>query len=1158
MLLNETRLSLSATDLSNFLGCRHRTALDMAVAYGNRPKNPRRPDPVLEMLYARGLEHEQRYVDSLKAAGREIVNLADLFKDRRLHVARTLEAMRDGADVIVQGALSDGCWIGLPDIMQRIDTPSALGNWSYEISDTKLARETRAGTILQLGLYSEMLRQAQGLKPEFFHVITPDPVTPKHTYRIDDYAAYFRWMRGRMQDTVALGFEAVAEANYPEPVDHCAICPWCHSCQRRWVADDHLCLVAGITRLQRRELVSHHVTTLAELAAMPLPLQFKPARGSVDSYERVREQARMQFESRGKTTPLHKLRELAEGMGFGRLPEPSPGDLFLDLEGDQFAAEGGREYLFGIISIGADGTPAYRSYWGFTEHEERVAFESVMDLITDTIAKYPGMHVYHYAPYEPSAFKRLMGRYATREDELDRMLRAGRLVDLYHVVRQALIAGVERYSIKNLEVFYAFGREVNLADANRNLRIMEKGLELKAPEIIPQEVRDAVEGYNRDDCVSTLKLRDWLESLRTELEATGVVVPRPVFDEGDPSPELDERAQRVEALRSRLLAGVPELHADRTNEQQARWLVAYMLDFHRREDKAGWWEYYRLRDLPEEDLFDEPAALAGMTHVKCLGPVISAKTGKPTKSVIDRYHYPVQEMEIDPGDELKLQDETTFGKVVAVDRNSRTIDIEKGPSRAAIHPTAVFVHCYISTAVQEAALFRLGEVIADEGSMGEGKAASFAAARDLLLRRPPRLSKGIFDKSATENIVDFAVKVGGELDHTVLAIQGPPGAGKTYAGARMIRALIAQGKRVGVTANSHKVILNLLHAVAEAPGPAITLGHKGDDDMDTDSPIAFFDKNEEALAYIRSPDARVLGGTSWLWAREDFVDSVDVLFVDEAGQMSLANVLAVSGAAKSIVLLGDPQQLDQPQKGSHPDGVNVSALGQVLGDHQTMPSDLGIFLPETWRMHPDLCAFTSELFYENRLASREGLEKQRLDGASGMNGSGLWFIGVDHDGNRNSSMEEVDAVAELIADLVTSGASWMDRFGESRPLTTRDILVVSPYNAQVTRLIERLGLSDVRVGTVDKFQGQEAPVVIFSAATSRPEDAPRGMEFLYSPNRLNVATSRARCASFLVASPRLFEPDCKTPRQMKLANAFCRYRELARLANVSEVDLAPV
>lgn len=1142
-------LVLSATDLSNFLGCRHRTGLDMEVAYGKR-RRPYRDDPLLELLWQRGDEHEKRFVESLRAEVRTLVDLGGL-DDPVERVAVTLEEMAKGTDVIVQGGLSDDRWFGKPDVMRRVALPSALGDWSYEISDTKLARQTRSGTILQLGLYSEMLAVAQGVRPECFHVVTPDATTPVHSYRVDDYAAYFRLVRRKMVETVALGYDRVVNENYPEPVEHCEICQWHADCSARRRADDHLSLVAGITRTQRRELASRSVTTLTGLAAMPIPLAFRPRRGSSETYVRVREQARLQLESRGKSTPLHELLAIEPEKGLCRLPEPTPGDLFLDLEGDEFAAEGGREYLFGVAR--ADGR--YEAAWAFTEHDERRGFEWVMDMIMHAAHVHPGMHVYHYAPYEPTAFKRLMGRYATRERELDAMLRAGRFVDLYAVVRQGLRAGVERYSIKNLEPLYGFERSIALSAANRSLRQMEYGLESGMPDSIPIDVREAVEAYNRDDCVSTLRLHQWLECVRAELVATGVDVPRRQLVDGAAPAAVDERAQKVDALRARLLVGVPETRSDRSDEQQSRWLLAYMLDYHRREDKAGWWEYFRLCELAEEDLADEREAMCGMAFVERLGPAISRKTGRPTKSVIDRYCYPAQEMEIDPGKEVWLQDQRVFGNVVAVDRSGLTIDVEKRPFRAETHPSAMFAFSHVGSEAMEGALLRIGESVA-------AGVDAHRVARALLAAAPPQVSSGRFEKLAHESAAEFAVRIGRALDTTVLAIQGPPGSGKTFCGAQMICELVREGKRVGVTATSHKVIRNLLEAVAAQADElrlTVRLAHKNSDEDEVgETPrIASFAENADALSALASGEANVVGGTAWLWARPEFAAAVDVLFVDEAGQMALANVLAVSQAANSVVLLGDPQQLEQPRKGTHPDGVGVSALDHILAGRQTIPPDRGIFLPETWRLAPAICDFTSALFYEGRLRSHAGLERQRIRGADQIPSSGLAFFGVDHDGNKNWSPEEIAVVAGLVERL-TSGATWTDANGHERPIAGDDVLVVAPYNAHVTRLSERLRSTGVRIGTVDKFQGQQAPVVIYTMATSRPEDAPRGMEFLYSLNRLNVATSRARCVAIVVASPRLFEPECQSPRQMQLANGLCRFRELAASNGPSMMPSLPV
>jgi uncharacterized protein len=376
----------------------------------------------------------------------------------------------------------------------------------------------------------------------------------------------------------------------------------------------------------------------------------------------------------------------------------------------------------------------------------------------------------------------------------------------------------------------------------------------------------------------------------------------------------------------------------------------------------------------------------------------------------------------------------------------------------------------------------------------------------------------------------------------------------------MICELVRHGKKVGITAVGHKVIRHLLDDVLDAAAKAnlhtVSCGHKIEDANPHSAPVREFDKNHEALDSLRCGGINVLGGTSWLWSREEFSDSVDVLFVDEAGQMSLANVLACAPAGRSLVLLGDPQQLEQPQKGSHPEGSDISALAHLLNGRRTIGETQGLFLAETRRLHPEICRFTSEMFYEGRLASFRGLERQRIGAPEPFSGAGLWFVPVVHEGNQTYSPEEVSRVTALVDFLTREGTEWTDGDGKKKRLSLDEVLIVAPYNDQVNWLADRLP-AGARVGTVDKFQGQQAAVVIYSLTTSAPEDAPRGMEFLYDLNRFNVATSRARCACILVGSARLFSPECRTPRQMELANVLCRYAEMSATASFSGTVAAP-
>jgi predicted RecB family nuclease len=1126
---------LSASDLSNHLACRHLTTLDFGVAVGTR-STPTWHSPDLWVLQKRGLEHETAYVAYLAAQGFSVIDLRDLSEeDASREVAR---AMRDGVEVIVQPVLRSGRWFGRADVLRRVERSRELGAWSYEVYDCKLALETKATTILQLSLYSECLAAIQGKWPEYMHVVPPGDEFSSEQYRVVDYAAYYRYVKNRLENAIENNGSAIP--TYPDPTPHCSICRWWAECDEKRRKDDHLSLVAGISKLQQKQLHAWDVKAVENLAVLPLPLERRPEYGSAVGYVRVREQARVQVAGRMQERPVHEILDLNKEHGLFLLPEPSPGDMFFDLEGDPFIGRGGREYLFGFVTGDGTGNPAYASKWALNTEEEKQAFEWFVDSVMARWAEYPAMHVYHFAGYESGALKRLMGRYATREDEIDRMLRAYLLVDLHTVVKRAIRASVEQYSLKALEQFYGFQRKVPLDDARAAMRQVQHILELGETTQVDDALRNTIALYNADDCNSTQALRDWLESERQSLERSGHQMARPAPSDGAPPAALDERQQRTAALAATLRADVPDDPGERSEEQSASWLLSHLLDWHRREVKSEWWEFYRLGALSDEELLDERSALSGLRFVERLG----VQRNIPT----DRYAFEKQETDIRAGEELCAKEEK-IGEAVAIDLAARLVDIKKTKKTAEIHPAAVYAkEIGPGTDVLADVLYRIGEWVVSSGIDAPG---SYRAARDLLLRRAPRLtagSKGLVVPG--ETTVDAAKRLGTMLDHSLLAIQGPPGAGKTFTGARMICELVRQGKRVGITATSHKVIGNMLREVVKAAGEEQLVNLncvqrvKKEDKPEHDPPhIQTTVDNEETLAAFQN-GANVLAGTQWLWAREDYFEAVDVLFVDEAGQMSLANVIVVSQATKSLVLLGDPQQLEQPLQGSHPEGADLSALEYLLGEAKTIPHDKGLFLERTWRLHPKLTQFTSEVFYEGRLQSRAGLENQTIEGHGWLGESGLWYLPVEHQGNQNASPEEVEIIADLVKSLTEPAVKWVDDTGNRRQLQLGDILIVAPYNAQVSDLSARL--PNARIGTVDKFQGQQAPVVIYSMTTSSPEDAPRGMEFLYSLNRLNVATSRAQAMVIVVASPRLLEPECHTPRQMQLANALCRYAELAK------------
>ncbi len=915
MRIIQEQINLSASDLVGHLNCEHLTALDIQVTEGVLTK-PKHWDPLLDILRKRGFQHEQDFIDYLESQNLSMIKIAEGdISDASIN--DTIDAMRSGIDIVVQGVLRHGRWSGRTDILRKVDTPSVFGAWSYEVIDTKLARKTKGGTVLQICLYSDLLRETQQHQPEHAYVVAPWSYFVPQKFRVADYAAYFRKAKSAIEAVTQVDADPIT--TYPEPTDHCDICRWYDSCNKRRRDDDHLSFVAGISRTQIVELRENDVNKLKEFAALPTPLQWKPKRGAIQSYEKIQKQAQIQLERRETGELCHELLTVKEGYGLCLLPEPSDGDIFFDLEGNPYIGEHGIEYLFGYHFREEGETMTYRGDWAFTREQEKEVFEKFMDFVSDRIIKYPDLHIYHFGAYEQAALKRLMGRYATRENEVDDLLRGKRFVDLYSVVRNGVRASVESYSIKNLEEFYGYERKTPLRQANMALTVLSAGLEIGDIKLITDSDKEIVRSYNQDDCVSTAALYSWLEELRIKLISEGNAVPRPLPGQEGASEEITERQKKVNHLIERLTKDIPADKVNRSNEEQAKWILANILDWHRREEKSVWWEKFYLLSLTEEDLLDERAGLSGLAFIEELP--MSGKVRIPTH----RYSFLQQDTDIRIEKKLHCIGGGDLGTVVEISTEARTIDIKKTARSAELHPSAIFTHDRYDAKEQAACLLRIGEYVANHGINGDGQ---FLAARDLLLRNLPRIS-GQNIQNNDEGTLEAAMRLSQYLEGGVLPIQGPPGTGKSHTAARMICNFVKQGLKVGITANSHKVIRGLIDKVVEASEDKnITLCciQKSGEKEDDQDRITFTQDNKIFFKSLNDTKYQVAGATSFSWAREDAFEILDVLIVDEAAQMSLANVLAVSHSAKRLILLGDPQQLDQPTQGTHPDGTGVSSL----------------------------------------------------------------------------------------------------------------------------------------------------------------------------------------------------------------------------------------
>lgn len=1087
------RTLYTATDLLSFLSCAHRAVLDARRQEGSIPEPP--PDPILESLdlHGKGMAHQKAVRDALETAYGEVYELPSVGPVADSEA--TLKLMRDGVPVIAQGTIVESPWLGKPDFLIRVEGESQLGPYHYEPVEAKLSRHVRGDAVTQLTFYALLLESAQGVLPHHLRLALGDGNDEELNTR--DYQAYVREGRQRFRDWLA----AEHHDSYPDPIEACPTCPWLPTCETERRQDDHLIFVGGIHRGDVPKLQTAGVSTLTQLAEWP-------AHHSIvgigpDKLQRYIRQAQLQRLRREDGQDRYEVlhREALEA-----LPLPSPHDLFFDVETNPYEPGGPLTYLWSWVT--GNKPQALRYHYGVshTHEAQRPALDKFLQEILSAHERHPDLHVYHYGAHDAARLLELSSSLSTREADLNRLIDAGVFVDLAQIVRRGLLTSCESYELKDLEVFYeelVVPRSGPVVDSALSILFYNQW---KLGQ--DQALWDHVLHFSELETLSSWALRQWLERVRQENSVTERR--RPVHYQGLETPLADP----IATIKSRLAASpLPELN-----------LLDQLLVFHRRETRLQWLLHRERLNATNEELHEDTEAIHGLT----LTGTVPGDYG----NIWRQYRFdPSQDFKIAAGD--SVMDPATgskAGTVTALDPVAGTLTLNPIPGTP--DPSSLTPGEPFNGGFHQQALHRVATDLLEKGQQ-------YGAARALLFREPPRLRRGTFPALADQldEGVDLATTAAPHLDASCLAVQGPPGTGKTYLGGQVVAALLRAGRRVGITALSHKVIGNLLTSVSEAMGPTAWHAIQKAEAHQAVSlePVTRTTSNREVADQLKCGRVNVVAGTTWLFSRPELDHKLDVLVVDEAGQLSLADVLAASTSASNLVLLGDPRQLEQPVLASHPDGADVSALEHFLHGHLTMPKHLGVFLPETRRMHPDITRFISALAYEGRLTSMPGLDRQHVKGPLGTM-AGLRYVPTPHVGNRSTSLEEAHIVQRLVADLIRG--QWVDKVYQRHPLQLQDILVVAPFNAQV-HLLAQLLPKGSRVGTVDKFQGQEAPVVIYSMAASTAELASHGGEFLYSINRLNVAISRARALAILVANPALLRARPSDPEQVKLVNALC-------------------
>jgi len=1150
-LLTDTALVTSASDLTLASDCEFAflRVLDVRLGWASQDDIPP-DDAMLERAAELGGVHENQLLARYRAEhGNALVSFSD---DRpkgadalRARAAETRDALLAGAPVVYQGVFFDESDPALP-FVGYADFLVHQPDGRYRVVDTKLARHVKVTALLQLAAYHEQLEKLSVPVDDTVELILGnDQVETAH---IDDIRPVFRRRRARMHAIIAEHRAEGETIRWGD--DRYAVDGRCKYCEGPAANADDLITVAGMKLTQRDKLRAVGVATMHALAS----LAERPAECDIPAptFEKLRLQAQLQASAPHGDPHAAPPYVVIDPRPIAGLPTPSAGDIFFDFEGDPMYAElqpdgtqrWGLDYLFGWVDAGGD----FDKLWAHDQASEAEALDKFLAFVMVRLAQYPDLHIYHYASYEKTHLLSIAARHGVGEQIVDELLRRGVLVDLYPIVASSLRVGSPSYSIKKLEPLYMGEDEregvANAADsvvqyvAYRAAR--DDGKTDEAARILAD-----IAQYNAYDCRSTLGLRDWLRSLPEVQDVRVDVVPQELATATFEVSDLDLKLQEL---------GLEAEHRGEDTAAGAYRIAAAAIDFHRREAKSFWWEHFDRLEQPAELWQDTRNIFTvdGGTSEGWSGPGPRGGAPKRTLSVtgqwapgssqlkagLDVFLVYGEPVPYAPPGHRPGQRTFTYAKLVEEEPDGAVLVTESLPGDA--QPwTAIPTHIVPGPPP------RADNLVSAIGEWGMSVAAVAPLwpadpMASLLLRTSPA-QDGLLEPMAD---ADDGVRAVTEsllgMDWGYLAVQGPPGTGKTYLAAHVIKALVEEHQWViGVTAQSHKVIENVLEAVVLDAGvnPEI-VGKKRDKDGSSGNYVDIPENGFQGFASLHSSTGYVVGGTAWdLTNRKRVLPrQLDLLVIDEAGQFSLANTIATALSAKRVLLLGDPQQLPQVSQGIHPAPVDGSALGHIIGGHAVLPSDYGYFLAESRRMDAAVTEQVSRLAYDGQLRSHASTQGRHLEGVV----PGLHTIEVLHTSNATSSVEEAAAVIDLVQSHL--GRAWTPKSGAAPlPLQQDDVIVVTPYNAQVELLrsaLDAAGLADVPVGTVDKFQGREAVISIVSLAASDATEVPRGMDFLLNRNRLNVSISRAKWAAYLVHSPALIEYLPNTPEGLATLSRF--------------------
>jgi len=1073
-----------------------------------------------QLRLAKGDEHEEKYFHHLKKNYKKVIDIKSLKIKKEEKIIRTVHAMKEGYEVIYGGYLERDKWRGEFDfLIINHNKPSKFGDYSYEVIDTKHTTKPKPDHIIQLGMYTYMLEETQGVLPQKFNIVLKDFITEE--VQVNQVNEYFKTHQLNYEEFLKQGVEKVK----PEKCSFCQICKWKDECDKIWIKEENLNQVGGLSKVHLKKLNQIKIKTISDLAKQNRSKILKGFRKEI-SYKLIT-QAKLQKEFLNTQKPIYEYipENIISKKGFNLLPQISECDLYFDIESiEDHVYPGGLEYLFGLY-YKENGEGKFKAFWSHTKEQEKQTVIEFFDFCKKHFKKYPKSKIYHYGSYEVTALLKLTSLHKVKDIEYDNFLRLYKFVNLLNVNRQGIYISENSYSLKNMEIFYGFEREGDLRKGDVSQEYYSEWMETQN-----QQLLDDIESYNEQDCRSTYELHQWLLSIKPE-ESTWFA-----------SYKDDDEEVDLKDWEAKMMEYHEKIENSPIKNEKIKQLMSDILGFYNRENKPSWREFFDRKTKSDEELIDDP---------ECIGNMVSVGEPVPEKrSMIFRYQYEDQDFKLRKSKKTIIANNQDFeqddyaGAIVDIDYTEKEVFIKRGnakgklPQLLSIGPNKPQDNPRLI-----ANIYKFVDSLINQQK-------KYKALNDFLSKKLPDI-KGIKpgDKIIqSDNFIEEIPKVISNLQESYLYIQGPPGTGKTYHASNSIIELLKQKKKIAITGLSHKVIHNLLERLESMAiekkfkFEGYKRGTYEDDDTVYDGHLVqTYEKDPifmEALSKINV--GQIFAGTKFHLASTYYEEKIDYLFIDEAGQMSVADLISIGNIAKNIILIGDQNQLGQPIKGNHPNDSGLSILDYLLSGKDTISEDRGIFLNKSFRLHPKINEFISSNFYEERLTYDEKTKNRsvQFNKNSIIQNSGIHYLEMSHINNAQTSIEEFEVVRDLMINII--GSNYEDN-GIKRKLTIDDILVISPYNTQVNFLISELekeNLKNPRVGTIDKFQGQEAPISIISMTTSDIDSLPRNKDFFFSRNRLNVAISRAQVACIVLFNPKLLDDSPKSLDHIKLMNNF--------------------